>query len=54
MPQVKAALYEIFTVAALAAAAVAMLKGIGVSIPALGGSVIDFVVPRGGIEPPTP
>lgn len=44
MPQVKAALYEIFTVAALAAAAIAVLKGVGVSIPALGGSINDWAM----------
>lgn len=44
MPQVKAALYEIFTVAALVAATIAILKAVGVSIPALGGSIQDWAM----------
>jgi len=43
MPQVKAALYEIFDVVGLIAATLAILKAFGVSIPFLpGGSIQDW------------
>ncbi|MFA5952299.1 MAG: hypothetical protein WC807_18680 [Hyphomicrobium sp.] len=44
MPQVKAALYEIFTVAALAAATIAVLKAFGVSLPIVGGTIQDWAM----------
>jgi hypothetical protein len=45
MPQVKAALYEIFGVVGLIAATLAMLKAFGISIPFLpGGSIQDWAM----------
>lgn len=42
MEKVKAALYEIFTAASLAAATIAVLLGVGARLPIISGSIQDW------------
>jgi hypothetical protein len=44
MEQVKAALYEIFTVAALVAATVAVVKSVGVQVPVVTATIQDLAM----------
>ena len=44
LEKIKPALYEIFTVAALVAASIAVLKAVGVTLPSVGGTIQDWAM----------